>query len=122
MFADDTPDMNWIAELGRRGLVVLTRDEEISRRPNEIVAGRRNGGAVRGRLAGLAMRCHATSRTRHPLNYPGRAGGVTGGLRSVSQRRSARVATLRVLRSHIDRTSSFGHCAPFDRCNARPSD
>ena len=78
--ADDTPDMDWIDELGRRGLVVLTRDEEISRRPNELAAGRRSGRTVRGRVAGLATRCHATSRTRHLLDYLRRAGGVAEGL------------------------------------------
>lgn len=30
--------MQWIAEVGRRGLVVLTRDQEIRRRPNELAA------------------------------------------------------------------------------------
>lgn len=38
LFADDTPDVDWIAEVGRRGLVVLTRDQEIRRRPNELAA------------------------------------------------------------------------------------
>ena len=34
LFADDTPDVDWIAKVGRRSLVVLTRDQEIRRRPN----------------------------------------------------------------------------------------
>jgi predicted nuclease of predicted toxin-antitoxin system len=38
LFADDTPDEDWISEVGRRGLVVLTRDQEIRRRPNELAA------------------------------------------------------------------------------------
>ena len=38
LFADDTPDAQWIAEVGRRGLVVLTRDQQIRRRPNELAA------------------------------------------------------------------------------------
>jgi predicted nuclease of predicted toxin-antitoxin system len=38
LFAHDTPDVEWIAEVGRRGLVVLTRDQEIRRRPNELAA------------------------------------------------------------------------------------
>jgi len=38
LFADDTPDVDWIAEVGRRGLIVLTRDQEIRRRPNELAA------------------------------------------------------------------------------------
>lgn len=38
LFQDDTPDVDWIAEVGRRGLVVLTRDQEIRRRPNELAA------------------------------------------------------------------------------------
>lgn len=38
LFAGDTPDVEWIAEVGRRGMVVLTRDQEIRRRPNELAA------------------------------------------------------------------------------------
>jgi predicted nuclease of predicted toxin-antitoxin system len=38
LFADDMPDVEWIAEIGRRGLLVLTRDQEIRRRPNELAA------------------------------------------------------------------------------------
>jgi predicted nuclease of predicted toxin-antitoxin system len=38
LFAHDTSDVEWIAEVGRRGLVVLTRDQEIRRRPNELAA------------------------------------------------------------------------------------
>jgi predicted nuclease of predicted toxin-antitoxin system len=38
LFAHDTPDDEWIAEVGRRGLVVLTRDQEIRRRPNELAS------------------------------------------------------------------------------------
>ena len=37
-FAADMPDVEWIAEVGRRGWVVLTRDQEIRRRPNELAA------------------------------------------------------------------------------------
>lgn len=38
LFEGDTPDVVWIAEVGRRGWVVLTRDQEIRRRPNELAA------------------------------------------------------------------------------------
>lgn len=38
LFADDVPDEHWISEVGRRGLVVLTRDQQIRRRPNELAA------------------------------------------------------------------------------------
>jgi predicted nuclease of predicted toxin-antitoxin system len=38
LFVHDTPDVEWIVEVGRRGLVVLTRDQEIRRRPNELAA------------------------------------------------------------------------------------
>ncbi len=38
LFEDDTPDVDWIAEVGNLGLVVLTRDQEIRRRPNELAA------------------------------------------------------------------------------------
>lgn len=43
VFADDTPDVEWIAEVGKRGWVVLTRDQEIRRRPNELRAVREAG-------------------------------------------------------------------------------
>jgi predicted nuclease of predicted toxin-antitoxin system len=38
LFANDTADVDWIAEVGRRGYTVLTRDQEIRRRPNELAA------------------------------------------------------------------------------------
>lgn len=38
LFADDVPDVQWISEVGRLGYVVLTRDQEIRRRPNELQA------------------------------------------------------------------------------------
>jgi predicted nuclease of predicted toxin-antitoxin system len=38
MFADDTPDAVWLAEAGRHGWVVVTRDQNIRRRPNELAA------------------------------------------------------------------------------------
>lgn len=37
-FADDVADEDWIAEVGRRGWVVLTRDQRIRHRPNELAA------------------------------------------------------------------------------------
>lgn len=37
LFANDMADVDWIAEVGRRG-TVLTRDQEIRRRPNELAA------------------------------------------------------------------------------------
>ena len=40
LFADDSPDVDWIAEVGRRGLVVLTREQEMRRCPNELAAAR----------------------------------------------------------------------------------
>jgi predicted nuclease of predicted toxin-antitoxin system len=38
VFDDDTPDQIWLAEVGRRGWVVVTRDQNIRRRPNELAA------------------------------------------------------------------------------------
>ena len=37
-FADDTPDPLWLAEVGERGWIVLTRDQRIRHRPNELRA------------------------------------------------------------------------------------
>lgn len=37
-FADDTPDPQWLAAVGRRGWIVLTRDQRIRTRPNELAA------------------------------------------------------------------------------------
>lgn len=37
-FADDTPDPEWLAEVGARGWIVLTRDQRIRRRANELKA------------------------------------------------------------------------------------
>jgi len=42
-FAPDTPDVEWIAEVGRRGWLVVTRDQQIRRRPNELAAVRAAG-------------------------------------------------------------------------------
>lgn len=38
LFAHDTPDEKWLAEAGRRGWLVLTRDQNIRRRPDELKA------------------------------------------------------------------------------------
>lgn len=35
LFAPGTPDEAWIPEVGRRGWVIVTRDQNIRRRPNE---------------------------------------------------------------------------------------
>lgn len=37
-FRDDAPDAEWLAEVGRRGWVVLTKDEAIRRNPLELNA------------------------------------------------------------------------------------
>ena len=80
-FAGNTPDVEWIAEVGRRGWAVLARDQEIRRRPNELAAvraaripvradvghaaGRRNRGTVHRCMAGCATRRGAPHATRH---------------------------------------------------------
>lgn len=43
VFAPDTPDPEWINEVGRRGWTVITRDKNIRRRPNELRAVRAAG-------------------------------------------------------------------------------
>lgn len=43
MFEPEAPDPVWIAEVGRRGWVVVTRDKNIRRRPNELRAVRDAG-------------------------------------------------------------------------------
>lgn len=43
MFKPDTPDAEWITEVGRQGWVVITRDQNIRRRPNELRAVRAAG-------------------------------------------------------------------------------
>lgn len=35
VFSQDTPDVDWLAEAGRRGWVVLTKDSAIRRNPHE---------------------------------------------------------------------------------------
>lgn len=42
-FAHDTPDADWLAEIGTRGWIVLTHDQRIRYRPNEIAAVRAAG-------------------------------------------------------------------------------
>lgn len=37
-FAHDTPDSDWLREVGRRGWLVLTRDQNIRRKPDELAA------------------------------------------------------------------------------------
>ncbi len=37
-FADDAPDAEWLAEAGRRGWVVLTKDKAVRRNALELVA------------------------------------------------------------------------------------
>jgi len=43
VFPGDTPDTTWIAEVGKRGWTVITRDQNIRRRPNELRAVRAAG-------------------------------------------------------------------------------
>lgn len=43
---EDVTDAEWLEEAGRRGWVVLTKDERIRRRPMEIEALRRAGARV----------------------------------------------------------------------------
>lgn len=43
VFEHDAPDPVWIAEVGRRGWTVVTRDQNIRRRPNELRAVRAAG-------------------------------------------------------------------------------
>jgi hypothetical protein len=37
-FAQDTADEDWLLEVGRRGWIVLTKDQRIRRRPHELQA------------------------------------------------------------------------------------
>jgi len=37
-FAQDAPDLEWIPEIGRRGWVLITKDENIRRNPRERAA------------------------------------------------------------------------------------
>lgn len=37
-FAPNAPDVEWVAEVGRRRWIVVTRDQAIRRRPNELAA------------------------------------------------------------------------------------
>ncbi len=58
-FSDDTPDVDWIAEVGSRGWVVLTKDKRIRRNPLEKlavqVAGIRLFTLTGGNMAGEQM-------------------------------------------------------------------
>ena len=38
LFVPETPDAQWIGEVGRRGYIAITRDKNIRRRPNELAA------------------------------------------------------------------------------------
>lgn len=42
-FAHNTPDPDWLREVGRRGWLVLTRDQNIRRKPDELAALREAG-------------------------------------------------------------------------------
>lgn len=65
-FAQDSPDVEWIPEVGRRGWVLVTKDEHIRRNPLErtayigaklrgfVVTGKDMGGPA---LAELLVRC-----------------------------------------------------------------
>ena len=39
-FDDDTPDPDWLTAVGQQGWIVLTRDQRIRNRPNELRAAR----------------------------------------------------------------------------------
>lgn len=42
-FPSNTPDEKWLREVGKQGWILLTRDEKIRRRPNELQAFRDHG-------------------------------------------------------------------------------
>lgn len=42
-FQANTPDEEWLQEVGKQGWILLTRDERIRRRPNELQAFRDHG-------------------------------------------------------------------------------
>jgi len=42
-FPSNTPDEEWLREVGKQGWILLTRDEKIRRRPNELRAFRDHG-------------------------------------------------------------------------------
>lgn len=42
-FAHDTPDPIWLREIGKKGWLVITRDQNIRRKPNELAALREAG-------------------------------------------------------------------------------
>jgi hypothetical protein len=42
-FAPDTPDTTWLPAVGAKGWVVITRDQAIRRRPNELAAAQAAG-------------------------------------------------------------------------------
>jgi predicted nuclease of predicted toxin-antitoxin system len=58
-FAIDAPDAEWIAEVSRRGWVVLTKDQRIRHRPLEravvVASGARLLALTRGNLSGTEM-------------------------------------------------------------------
>lgn len=65
-FAGDMPDVDWIPEVGRRGWVLITKDQNIRRNPLERAAyhaARVRGFVVTGKdmtgaeLAAVAVRC-----------------------------------------------------------------
>ncbi len=49
LFADDVPDAEWLSRIAPLGLVVVTRDQRIRYRPNEV------GAVRRGRLHLFAL-------------------------------------------------------------------
>ena len=59
VFGQDAPDVEWLAEAGRRGWIVLTKDSAIRRNPHELEMFRKAGVKVfaltRKDLAGPEM-------------------------------------------------------------------
>jgi hypothetical protein len=107
-FAQDTPDAEWIVDVGARGWVVLTKDEAIFRNPAEIGAALRanvalftlGGGNVSGPemakrfLDGMRAIERALRRFDVPIGATVTAGGVVR-VRYANGKKLAKVIELR---------------------------
>lgn len=104
-FAPDTPDVTWLSIIGRRGWVVLTKDDRIRRHPLELAALESSGvaafiltaqsvtGADMAKLFVAALpRIHAVLRTRSrpfiaTVTAAGQVTVIRGGARRGAVRR-----------------------------------
>ena len=59
IFSQDTSDAEWLAEIGKQGLIFLSKDQNIEKNPAEVMA------VMRARVHGFVLFCASSTGTQN---------------------------------------------------------